>query len=180
MSKKATRPDGKGTKFKLQWVAVNKVATNPNNPRLIKSDKFDKLVQSIKDFPEMLEIRPIVVDKDMVVLGGNMRLKACEDAGLKEVPIIKASSLTEAQKIEFLIKDNVNFGEFDWDILANEFDSNLLTDWGLDVPKFQDDQPADDKLSKNCVITVSINSEEEAEKLYDKLIKDGYVTKIKY
>jgi ParB-like chromosome segregation protein Spo0J len=110
------------------------VKINPNNPRLIKDDKFTKLVQSIKDFPEMLEIRPIVVNSDMVVLGGNMRLKACKEAGIKEIPIIIADNLTEDQQREFLIKDNVSGGEWDWDMLSNEWDSEELTDWGLDLP----------------------------------------------
>jgi DNA modification methylase len=116
------------------------VKINPNNPRLIKDDKFTKLVQSIKDFPEMLEIRPIVVNSDMVVLGGNMRLKACKEAGIKEVPIIIADNLTEEQQREFLIKDNVSGGEWDWDMLANEWDAEELADWGLDVPAFETDE----------------------------------------
>ena len=113
---------------------ISDVKINPNNPRLIKDDKFTKLVQSIKDFPEMLEIRPIVVNSDMVVLGGNMRLKACQQAGIKEVPIIIADNLTEEQQREFLIKDNVSGGEWDWDILANEWDAEQLDEWGLDIP----------------------------------------------
>jgi DNA modification methylase len=112
------------------------VKINPNNPRLIKDDKFTKLVQSIKDFPEMLEIRPIVVNSDMVVLGGNMRLKACKEAGIKEIPIIIADNLTEEQQREFLIKDNVSGGEWDWNMLANEWDAEELDAWGLDVPDF--------------------------------------------
>jgi DNA modification methylase len=117
-------------------VKISEVKINPNNPRLIKDDKFKKLVKSIQDFPEMLKIRPIVVNADMVVLGGNMRLKACKEAGLKEVPIIKANELTEEQQREFLIKDNVSGGEWDWDLLANEWDADQLNDWGLDVPVF--------------------------------------------
>jgi hypothetical protein len=113
---------------------ISEVKINPNNPRLIKDDKFNKLVQSIKDFPEMLEIRPIVVNSDMVVLGGNMRLKACQEAGIKEVPIIIADNLTEDQQREFLIKDNVSGGEWDWDMLANEWDAEELDNWGLDLP----------------------------------------------
>jgi DNA modification methylase len=113
---------------------VSEVKANPNNPRIIKDDKFKKLVQSIKDFPEMLELRPIVVNNDGVVLGGNMRLKACKEAGLKEVPVIKASELTEEQQKEFIIKDNVGFGEWDWEDLANNWDAKDLTDWGLDLP----------------------------------------------
>jgi DNA modification methylase len=114
-------------------VKISEVKVNPNNPRLIKDDKFKKLVQSVKDFPEMLNIRPIVVNKDMIILGGNMRFKACKEAGLKEVPII-ITDLTEEQQKEFLIKDNVSGGEWDWDILANEWDVNDLKDWGLDLP----------------------------------------------
>jgi site-specific DNA-methyltransferase (adenine-specific) len=101
---------------------------------LIKDDKFTKLVQSIKDFPEMLDIRPIVVNSDMVILGGNMRFKACKEAGLKEVPVIIADSLTEEQQREFLIKDNTSGGEWDFQMLTNEWDSEQLEAWGLDLP----------------------------------------------
>jgi len=119
--------------MKIQKAKLSEVKLNPNNPRLIKDDKFKKLVQSIKDFPEMLNIRPIVVNSDMVILGGNMRYKACKEAGLKEIPIIIAD-LTEDQQREFLIKDNVSGGEWDFEMLANEWDSEQLEDWGLDVP----------------------------------------------
>ena len=118
-------------------VKVADIKANPNNPRIVKDDKFKKLVQSIKDFPKMLEIRPIVVNDDMVVLGGNMRLKACKEAGLKEIPIIKASDLTEEQQKEFIIKDNVGYGEWDWDMIANEWDAEQLTAWGMDIPDFK-------------------------------------------
>jgi len=121
-------------------VSINTVKTNPNNPRLVKDDKFKKLVNSIKTFPEMLKIRPIVVNNDMVVLGGNMRLKACKEAGLKEVHIIKADTLTEEQQREFIIKDNVGFGEWDWDLIANQWDAEQVAEWGLDLPLFEDDE----------------------------------------
>ena len=114
-------------------VKIKDIRTNPNNPRFIKDDKFNKLVKSIKELPQMLEIRPIVVNDDMVVLGGNMRLKACEKAGLKEIPVIKASDLTPEQQQAFIIKDNVNFGSWDWDMLANEWDNIELDNFGLDV-----------------------------------------------
>ena len=120
--------------MKTEAVRIQDVKTNPNNPRFIKDDKFKKLVRSIKEFPEMLELRPIVVDKDNIVLGGNMRLRACKEAGLKEVHIVKADQLTEEQQREFIIKDNVGFGEWDWDNLANEWDTEKLEDWGLDLP----------------------------------------------
>lgn len=119
--------------MKSKKVKISEVKINPNNPRLIKDDKFKKLCQSIKDFPEMLDIRPIVVNQDMIVLGGNMRLKACQEVGIKEVPIIIADNLTEAQQREFLIKDNVSGGEWDWDLLANEWEVEELEAWGLDV-----------------------------------------------
>lgn len=118
----------------IELVKISKVKANKDNPRLIKDDKFHKLVKSVKEFPEMLKIRPIVVNEDMVVLGGNMRLKACKEAGLKEVHIIKASELTEEQQREFIIKDNAGFGEWDWDIMANEWDADQLNDWGIDTP----------------------------------------------
>jgi DNA modification methylase len=115
-------------------VKINSIKTNPKNPRLIKDDKFKKLVNSIKEFPQMLELRPIVVDENNIILGGNMRHKACIEAGLKEVYIVQAKDLTELQKDEFIVKDNVGFGEWDWDILANEWDTDKLQDWGLDLP----------------------------------------------
>jgi hypothetical protein len=122
--------------IKTKSVKIGEVKVNPNNPRLIKDDKFAKLVQSIKELPQMLEIRPIVVNSDMVVLGGNMRLKACKEAGLKEIPIIIADNLTEDQQREFLIKDNVSGGEWDWNMIANEWDADQLNEWGLDVGGF--------------------------------------------
>ena len=114
---------------------ISEVKLNPNNPRLIKDDKFKKLVQSIKDFPEMLSIRPIVVNKDMIILGGNMRFRACKEAGITEIPVI-VTDLPEDKQREFLIKDNTSGGEWDWDMLANEWDTDELEAWGLDLPVF--------------------------------------------
>ncbi|MDP6134590.1 MAG: DNA methyltransferase [Candidatus Marinimicrobia bacterium] len=122
-----------------QQVKRSKIKENPNNPRIIKDHKYYLLVKSLQEFPEMLKLRPIVVDEDMMVLGGNKRLKASKDAGLKEVWIEIAEGLTEAQKKEFVIKDNTNYGEWDWDILANEWDSVQLTEWGVDAWPNQDD-----------------------------------------
>lgn len=132
----------------IKWTLakVGDLKTNPNNPRVIKDDKFKQLVESIRKFPKMMEIRPIVVNSDMVVLGGNMRLKACKEIGLKEVPIIIADNLTESQQQEFIIKDNVGFGEWDWAELG-KWDAVELGEWGLDVPDFgvevSDGQTAD-------------------------------------
>lgn len=122
--------------MKTEQIAISKIKLNPSNPRVIKDDKFQKLVQSIRDFPEMLEIRPIVVNSDMIILGGNMRLKACKEAGLKQVPVLKVSQLSIEKQREFIIKDNVGFGEWDWSMIANEWDVDQIKDWGLDVPDF--------------------------------------------
>lgn len=127
----------------MERVDIRQVRSNPDNPRFIKGDKFEKLVKSIREFPQMLELRPIVVNKDMIVLGGNMRLKACEEAGIEQVPIIFADNLTEEQQKEFIIKDNSSFGEWDWDLLANEWETQDLIEWGLDIP---DDWAADEVL----------------------------------
>ena len=115
---------------------IQDIKPNPNNPRIIKDNKFKQLVKSIQDFPQMLELRPIVIDENNMVLGGNMRLKACIEAGLIDVPVKQANDLTESQKKEFIIKDNVGFGEHNWDELANDWDVDLLTEWGLDIPNF--------------------------------------------
>ena len=131
-----------------QQVKISKVKGNPSNPRIIKNDKFKKLVKSIQEFPEMLKLRPIVVDEDFMVLGGNMRLKASKEAGLKEVWVEVAEGLTEEQKKEFIVKDNVGFGEWDWDMLGNEWDNVKLGEWGMDVwqPEEEVDYSALDDL----------------------------------
>lgn len=133
--------------MQIKKVKLSEVKTNPNNPRIIKDDKFSKLVKSIQEFPKMLEIRPIVVNADMIVLGGNMRLKACKEAGLKEVPIIFADDLTEDEQRQFIIKDNVGFGEWDWDMIANEWDSVELQDWGFDIPGFDNVEDLGEEFS---------------------------------
>jgi hypothetical protein len=120
--------------MKIEKVKISEVKNNPNNPRVIKGFQYFKLVKSIKEAPWMLQLRSIIVNDDNVVLGGNQRLRACKDAGLKEVYIIKASSLTEEQQREFIIKDNLSAGEWDWDALANEFEVETLDDWGLKLP----------------------------------------------
>jgi ParB-like chromosome segregation protein Spo0J len=136
-------------------VKISEIKPNPKNPRLIKDEKFKKLVKSIKDFPQMLELRPIVVDENNIILGGNMRFKALKEAGYSEVSIVRANDLTSEQKDEFIVKDNVGFGEWDWDVLANEWDAELLNDWGLFVPEMPtevdysilDEEDLDDELT---------------------------------
>lgn len=123
-------------------IKLSSIKANPNNPRIIKDDKFKKLVKSIKDFPKMMELRPMVVNSDNIVLGGNMRLKALKELGYKEVPkewIKSADDLTEDEQRQFIIKDNIGFGEHDWEMLATEWDAEQLEDWGLDLPGFDID-----------------------------------------
>ena len=122
----------------IEQVSIKDIVPNPENPRIIRDENFKKLVRSIREFPQMLDIRPIVVNENMVTLGGNMRLKACIEAGLKKVPVIKVS-LTEEQQKEFIIKDNLGYGEWDWEMLANEWDMDELKEWGLTVDKWGDD-----------------------------------------
>jgi DNA modification methylase len=144
----------------MQRVPIGTIKNNPNNPRVIKDDKFKKLVQSIKDLPEMAEVRPVVVNTDMVVLGGNMRLKAMREAGWKDVPI-QVVDWDEDKQRQFIIKDNVSGGEWDWDMLANEWDTEELQEWGLDLPDFdnakeleaeQDDYEMPDELQTDIVL----------------------------
>ena len=146
---------------KVNNMNINEIKPNPNNPRLIKDHKFKQLVKSIQDFPQMLELRPIVIDENNMVLGGNMRLKACLEAGLTDVPVIHANNLTEAQKKEFIIKDNISFGEHDFDILANEWNILELDEWGLDIPAFanndieeKQDNAKGEKKCPNCGVSL--------------------------
>ena len=156
---------------------INEIKPNPNNPRLIKDHKFKQLVKSIQDFPQMLELRPIVIDENNMVLGGNMRLKACIEAGLKNVPVKQAKDLSEAQKKEFIVKDNVGYGEWDWDDLANNWDAQELTDWGLDIPNFDTEGFADknkelslDDVTDSMTITLKY-TEDEYHIVKDALLK---------
>ena len=146
----------------MDYRNTTEIKSNPKNPRVIRDEKFAKLVQSLKDFPEMLEKRPLVcftdTDKKLVVLGGNMRLKAANELGLKKLPVILADDWTEEQKAQFLIKDNVGFGEWDFESLANEWDVEQLEDWGLDIPEFktldavEDDYEIPDEVQTDIVL----------------------------
>jgi ParB-like chromosome segregation protein Spo0J len=146
---------------------IQEIKSNPNNPRLIKDHKFKQLVKSIQDFPQMLELRPIVIDENNMVLGGNMRLKACLEAGLTDVPVIHANNLSEDKKKEFIVKDNVGYGEWDWDDLANNWDALELTEWGLDIPNFNTEGFADknkelslDDVSDSMTINLKYTEDE--------------------
>lgn len=129
---------------KYMKLPITKIKPNPDNPRLIKDDKFKSLVKSIKDFPEMADVREIVVNEDYMILGGNMRFKAMQEAGWKEVPV-RVVDWSEDKQREFIIKDNVAGGEWDWDVLANEWDKAQLEDWGMDVDKWGYDFEGENK-----------------------------------
>ena len=149
-------------------VKVAAIKSNPKNPRLIKDDKFKKLVKSIKDFPEMESVRPIVVNKDMVILGGNMRYKAMIECGYKEVNV-EVVDWSEQKQNEFIIKDNVGFGEWEWEMVANEWDEIELKDWGLDLPMFNSNI---DYTDKNKEIDIDLLDTEMIIKL--KYTEDEY------
>tara|TARA_B100001094_G_C17975885_1_gene692745 strand:- start:207 stop:746 length:540 start_codon:yes stop_codon:yes gene_type:complete len=166
--------------MKPNKVKVSKLKLNPDNPRIIKGAKFKKLVKSIKEFPEMLKLRPIVVDENNIILGGNMRYKACVEIGMKEVYAIQVDNLTDKQKKEFIIKDNIGFGEWEYELLANEWSSIQLEDWGLDVWLNNDDleEPSFNELTqtneKPAVIKITFANEndlKDAEKIIIETIK---------
>ena len=169
----------------MELLKISAVKPNTDNPRIIKDNKFKKLVASIKEFPEMLKLRPIVVNKDMIILGGNMRYKACIEAGLKEVWVLKAADLTKEQENEFIVKDNVGFGEWDWDVLANEWDVKELEEWGLDGFPFEDNEIKEkedidlsDKIKEIFEVIITCGNESEQEATFEELTKKGYICRV--
>ena len=145
----------------MKKIDIKKLKPNPSNPRTISKEKFDKLVNSIREFPKMLELRPLVVDEDFVVLGGNMRLQALKELGITQVPYIQEKDLTKEQKDQFIIKDNLSFGQWNWDMLGNEWDNINLNEWGLDVWRADE---IDYSPELNPVIDTSDITQEEIEK----------------
>ena len=159
-------------------VPLKKIKTNEINPRYIKQAKYLQLVESIKEFPEMLEKRPIVVDETGTILGGNMRLKACEHAGLKEVWCEVVTDWNEEQKKQFIIKDNVNFGEWDFDLLANEWEAKALEDWGLEIPKTDFEDKEYELQDDAWFLNIEFAHEQEAQQWYKKLKAENLNIKI--
>lgn len=161
--------------MKTQVIKISKLKNNPSNPRLIKDEKYNALVKSIKEFPTMLDIRPIVIDSEYFVLGGNMRLKACIEAGLTEIPVIIADQLTEEQKKEFIIKDNLGYGEWDWDMIADEWDYEKLTDWGMDIQGFgmNSDFIDSDEYNYMNKVTIQFKDFETATAYYENALKEN-------
>lgn len=160
-------------------VKIESIFENDSNPRYINKKQFEKLVKSIRSFPQMLEKRPIIIDEHNVILGGNMRLKACKEAGLKKVWVDQVTDWTEKQKREFIIKDNVGFGEWDWDILGNDYSFEELAEWGLNVTTGNDDiEDLSENLIADLKIEISVKSEEEQEELFNELSKRGFKCRV--
>ena len=167
---------------------LSEIKPNPNNPRLIKDDKFKKLVKSLESFPEMMEKRPIVcvtdVDGKLYPLGGNMRLKALKELKYNDIPdswVTMADEWTEEQRREFLIKDNVGFGEWDFEVLENEWNSEQLEEWGLDLPEFKEYEeniPSGYDENQKWFLNVEFENENDCQKKYEELIQQGFICKI--
>lgn len=167
-------------KSKTELVKVTDLTPNPDNPRGISEDKFQKLVQSVKDFPKMMEARPLVVDEDGLILGGNMRYRAALELKWTEVPVIRVAGYSDEEKKQFVIKDNVSFGAWDWDLLANEWPNSELTEWGLDVwnPEFEADYDPvlEPDTSYDDVTREQI--EKEAKRLAEQMVKEQKVLEV--
>ena len=152
----------------IKWVGIETLQVNPDNPRVIKDDKFKKLVKSIREYPRMLELRPIIVDDNNIIIGGNMRYIACKNLGMKEVPVLKADAMTEEQKAHFIVADNVSYGEWDWDILANNYEQSELVEWGVEVMNWS----ADYVPEYNPVFDTRDITQEQVEKRAQEIAKD--------
>lgn len=169
-------------------IKVAKLKANPSNPRVLRDDKFEKLKRSITDFPDMLNYRAIVAvtdtDGKYMVLGGNMRLRALQDLKVKEVPVMLADHWTEEQRREFIIKDNVGFGEWNWSALANEWDAVELAEWGLDAPDFDvPETPSEERdlsgeLKETFEVIISCKDENHQQQVYNKMIADGHDVRV--
>lgn len=167
---------------------LSEIYSNPDNPRLIKDDRFKKLVKSISEFPKMMELRPIVVDSDGLILGGNMRFKALQELKYKDIPdswVKRADELTDEEKRRFIIEDNVGFGEWDFDILSNEWDQEKLTEWGIEMPDVLPSGEAKDPFNDPGItaqnkfgIIVECDSAGAQESIFNDLTGMGYKCKI--
>ena len=165
---------------------LSEIKQNLDNPRIIKDERFKKLVQSIKDFPKMMELRPIVIDKQGKILGGNMRFKALQELKYKEVPegwIKRADELTDDEIRRFIIVDNIGFGENDWEMLSNVWDTKELIEWGLEIVNF--DNPDEDReidlsndLKETYEVIIECTSEREQETVFNNMKKDGYKCRV--
>lgn len=163
----------------VNQVPISKVKPNKGNPRFIRDEKFAKLVKSLREFPDMAKLRPLIVNAEMVVLGGNMRLKAMQELKWETVPVIVAENLTPEQQREFTIKDNLSYGENDWEMLANQWDAELLTDWGMDIPHFDGELPEDNPEDSDPNALLVEGTPEQLEDLLTELNTRGFKVKFK-
>lgn len=167
-------------------VSLSKLKPNTANPRTIKDARYKQLLKSLKEFPKMLELRPIIIDKTGKVLAGNMKLRGLLELGYETVPqawVRKASDLTEEERSRFIVMDNEHAGENDWQKLASEWDQDLLKDWGLKMPAFDDGKTpvtfAARKVKKGCKVIIITEQEEEATTLANRLIQEGFKVEVK-
>ena len=128
---------------------IEKIKLNEHNPRDITPEQKEKLKKSLQDFPEMLSVRPLIIDENNVVLGGNMRLRVLQELGYADVPVTQIKGWTEEQKKEFIVKDNLAYGQWDWEMLGNEWDVKELSDWGLEIPNWANEDIDFDGLESN-------------------------------
>jgi hypothetical protein len=162
----------------IEIIKIEEVKENPENPRLIDEKSFNQLKISIQNFPEMLNLRPLVIDENNYVIGGNMRLKALKELGWLEVPIIRFDNMDEEKKKEFIIKDNLSYGEWDWNLINLEWDMDMLQDWGLDVIKFNDIdvdeffEPSNEDEEDNKKIKIFLEYTKEDYDKFQELIKN--------
>jgi len=157
---------------------IKEIKFNNTNPRTITDSKLEQLKKSIKEFPKMLELRPLVIDEDNIVLGGNMRLKACRELGITDIPVKKIEGLTQEQKNEFIIKDNLGYGEWDWDILFDDWDIEQLKDWGMDIKDDEYKEIEEDEDEGDWFLNIEFTNEADVEYWFDKLKNEGLKCKI--
>ena len=175
--KRVSHEGGISEAIEVQRLPLSSIKANPSNPRVLRDEKFAKLKQSLQDFPDMLNYRAIVcvtdTDGKLMVLGGNMRLRALQDIGVKEAPVMLADHWTEEQRREFIIKDNVGFGEWDWEQLANEWDGEQLADWGLDLPKPPIETDEEGDYTPGFRLVIECENEPQQRAYYDEITKLG-------
>lgn len=166
-------------------IPINEIKPNPNNPRVLKDWQYEKLKKSITEFPKMLELRPIVIDNEGIILGGNMRYRILKELNHKDVEVVKASELTEEEKKRFIIADNVSFGDWDDEVLANEWDVEVLSDWGLDlefgdVKKEKEASTVDlsEQIKESFEVIIECIDEKQQQQVYEELLSKGYIVRV--
>jgi len=156
--------------MEIKLVDINTLRAHQSNPRVIKTEKYIKLKESIQKFPEMLNLRPLIINGNNEVLGGNMRLAVCKELGFKQVPVMDASHLPIEKQNEFLIKDNLNYGEWDYDVLANTWEYDILGEWGMDLPTFDTYVPVYEPTIDTSDVTKD-EIERKARELAEQMVK---------